>query len=204
MSSNTAGVRGGGVFLFTGKLTLSNVTVSGNTAALNGGGLDTNGGSAALTNVSITGNTAPYGGGLANYGGAVTVTNGTVSGNTATYGGGVDLADGTSTLTNVTIAGNSGTEGGALFTFQALSKTLTNTIVARQVKGGDISGPTGGSNYYGGSFALTNVTISGNSATTGGGLYIRPSFTETLSNTIVAGHSRKATPVASASPGATT
>ncbi len=131
------------------KLTLISCTISGNSATF-GGGLLIKG--ATLTNCVISNNTANAGGGL--YGGG-TLTNCTIAGNTAILGGGLF---GGGTLTNCTISNNSAQIGGGADLARSPS-TLTNTIVAGQKAGGDVSGKASGSNNLigtGGSGGLVN------------------------------------------------
>jgi fibronectin-binding autotransporter adhesin len=159
--------KGGGVYN-AGTLTLAGCTVSGNSAANDGGGLYNLQGAATLTGCTVSGNSASQGGGLTNYAGALTLTDCTVSGNRAVaLGGGLSTIDGVTTLIDCTVSGNSASNGGGLYTqnvsFLTLTDctvsgnsadnngggllvgyntatTLTNTIVAGQKSGGDITG----------------------------------------------------------------
>jgi hypothetical protein len=107
-----------------------------------GGGIATAGaGTSLLTNVTVSGNFAAFGGGLANVGGiAVSIY----------YR---DPTGGTATLRNVTVSGNSATTGGGLENRGTMA--LTNTIVAGNAGGADVSGAvTGANNLIGGDALL--------------------------------------------------
>src|SRR5207245_1693788 len=94
-------------------------------------------------NGTISGNTGGLGGGIWN-GGALILTNSTLSGNTAIrYGGGIFNLAGV-TLTNSTISGNSALVGGGISSMNGGGGSLTNTIVASQLSGGDCQISGGG------------------------------------------------------------
>ena len=167
---------------------------------------------ASLSGLTITGGSVTGGGGVFNLGTA-TLANCTVSGNSATYGGGL-ANQGTATLTECSVSGNSaGSDGGGLenegklyLTDSALCgdsavyyggglkngdgmATLTNVTVSGN------SAKSAGGIYLGGTAILNDCTVSGNAGTstsTGsvGGIYI--SGTATLNNTIVAGNTNPA------------
>jgi hypothetical protein len=136
-------------------LILQGSTVSGNTSTFAGGGvyLDPKYGS-TISGSTISGNTASQGGGLSIYGYSsrpahIEVSNTTISGNHATGGAGVDVTEikdaATVTIQSSTISGNQGgasSFGGGLL----------------------ING------YIYSDFELVDSTISGNSATSGGGV----------------------------------
>jgi parallel beta-helix repeat protein len=179
--NSSADGSGGGLWNNYGTVTLTNCTVSDNKAYYGAGGLDNGGKSTLnLANCSISGNSAgSYGGGLYN-GSAATLTDCTISGNSAADGGGLWNQLGTAILTNCTVSGNSAaSRGGGLYNggpnnsgTAALTSctvsgnsahtggggldntgtaTLTNTIVAGNPAGGDVSGPISGSdNLIGG------------------------------------------------------
>ena len=82
----------------------------------------------------------------------MTLTNSTVSGNTASdTAGGLYSSSGTTTLVNATVSANSApTGGGIVNAANTATLTLTNTIVAGQKAGGDVSGNfTGDHNLIG-------------------------------------------------------
>jgi parallel beta helix pectate lyase-like protein len=133
----------GGVYNYSGSVTIQKSTLSGNSAGQfgDGGGILVDGFKIpAFTTVSdstISGNSASgAGGGIASYYWSVTIVNSTISGNSAgDVGGGIA---GYVTIANSTISGNSaGTKGGGIFD----------------------------------SAHIRNSTFSGNSAGSGGGIY---------------------------------
>ena len=158
----------GGALLNSGKLVLTNCSVTGNTVfdGGNGGGL-ANYGTATLINCTVSGNSAgKNGGGLANYGTA-TLTNCTVSGNTAGKNGGGLFAVAPITLTNCSVSGNTASQGGGLYVHGAA--TLTDCALSSNTSsesGGGVLINNGKSTA-----ALTNCTLSGNTANGGGGVY---------------------------------
>lgn len=159
--SNNRGTQGGGIFnalaggaadLTPPSLTLNNVTLSSNTATSvslgEGGGGLFNGSLLSTNGVTITSNAAGYqGGGIyINSYFNVNLTNFLISNNTAIMGGGVsNEIDQLVSLNNGTISGN-----------------ISNCCDNGQPSGG------GGIVNYDGTMSLTDVTVSGNSATATG------------------------------------
>jgi parallel beta-helix repeat protein len=143
-SGNTAN-QGGGLDNDTSGLSLTGCTFSGNTAN-QGGGLFTYNGLNTLSGCTVSGNTAQNnGGGLYNgTGGYFTLTDCTVSGNTAQNNGGGVVSGymATTTLVNATVSGNTAKQGGGLYVTATRGGTVTlsNTIIAGQQSGGDITG----------------------------------------------------------------
>ncbi len=155
ISGNTAKIGAG---LYSGRtgssITLTNSTISGNTAGQQAGGLSNLSGTAVLTGCTVSTNSAPTGAGLSTRGAGntMTLTNSTVSGNTASdTAGGLYSSSGTTTLVNATVSANSApTGGGIVNAANTATLTLTNTIVAGQKAGGDVSGNfTGDHNLIG-------------------------------------------------------
>ena len=123
----------------TGKITLSDLTITGATATGNGGGLEDEQAGVKLTDDTFSNDSASSGGALEtqggntitgvtfvddsadNDGGAIdnngnfTATNDTFVGDTAGRGGGAISTDTGATIENDTFAGDSATTGGALF-----------------------------------------------------------------------------------------
>jgi parallel beta-helix repeat protein len=156
VSSNTAGRFGGGLNdtggqFQGGTLTLSEATVTGNSARL-GGGLYVAGTGVglSLTYSTVSGNTATVAGGGVYFrsSGTATLTNVTVTGNSAaTKGGALYLnGGGTAALTSATVTANSAGTGGGLYVNPGTTAALSDTIVADQTSGGDITGNYSGSN----------------------------------------------------------
>ena len=163
---------GGGIYNGTDQmLTLTGSTVSGVTQ---GAGI-VNGGTTMVTDSMIIGNTGGNAGGIHSsqiIGSILTVTGSTISGNTATVdGGGIRIADGgTLTVTDSTVSGNSAPVGGGIIILLSTA-TLLNVTVSDNTassRGGGIDILGSGDGAY--STSLTNVTISGNSSPTGGGI----------------------------------
>lgn len=183
----------------TTSLTVSGNNVSGVFVIVNG--------NVNISGITIRDGSAPGagGGGIGN-GGTLTLTEVAITGNSAYTGGGLYNL-GTATLTNVTLSGNSAlagpgggiySSGGSIaLTDSTLSEnsavsgggifngnlaTLTNVTIS----GNSATDGSGGGIYNAAGIVLTNVTLSGNSATgVGGGIFISGSIT-TLKNTIVA------------------
>ena len=125
--------------------------------------------SPVLSNISIVHGHCDSGGGIyCDYGSSPTLQNLTISNNFASYrGGGIYCGDGSSpTLLNLTISNNFASYGGGIFCYNS------NTIIQDVIISGNSSV------YYGGGIAwlifysgLSNVTITGNIAGQGGGIY---------------------------------
>jgi predicted outer membrane repeat protein len=100
-----------------GKLTLTNVSISGNTASCAGGAIYQQDGDLALTNVIISGNAASGdGGAIHQWYGATTLTNVTISGNRASNdGGGIYQSFGKLTWRNTIVARNEAETGSDLY-----------------------------------------------------------------------------------------
>ncbi len=188
---------GGGVANNNGTLTLTDCNVTGNTAGGSGGGIYESGGTLTLTDSTIVGNQATqYGGGLADLGagtgaaGTVTVTGGVVEDNFAGWAGGGVANFGQMTLTDVQISGNTAaSQGGGLAN---LAIEIVGQIGDLTLKSCTVSGNTvlsaklvylphsradgGGGGIFGqasAALALSNCTVSGNTAAgPGGGLYV--------------------------------
>ncbi len=129
INGNTA-YAGGGIYVYSGRVTLSGGQIVSNTAQ-NGGGVYINSGSATLSGGQIVSNTAHLGSGLYNYTGTLALVNSTVSGNHATVsGGGLFSQGGTSAFTYTTLASNTAVSGaGGINTIGGLV-LLQDTIVA--------------------------------------------------------------------------
>jgi len=169
-------IPGGGIFN-GGTMTITNSTVTHNTAGHGAGIYSHTGTTLNMTNVSVDDNLATSSGG---YGGGIYLSSGAgghqssmnldnvmVRFNTADYGAGIYfdyLAD--VTINNGNIYGNiAGISGGGIMDFGAANAVVTNTLVA-----GNQAGQWGGGIYIeSGEFAMTDSTISGNTAGTGAG-----------------------------------
>lgn len=150
---------GGGVFIYSGNLTLNNCTVAGNSAnnSCGGGGIYNNSGTVTVNNCTVAGNSANDswgGGGILNSAGTVTLNQCTLSGNSVNnseIGGGGIFNDGTVTINASTLSGNSADAcGGGIYNFGLES---------------------------GASLAINTSTLSGNSAGyEGGGIFNEGEF----------------------------
>jgi predicted outer membrane repeat protein len=138
-TDNRAANAGGAIYNL-GTLTVSNSTFSGNSADEfgAGGGAIANGGTLTVSNSTFDHNSAPGGGGgIRNEPfGALAVANSTFDHNDANQGGGIwNEAFAALTVTNSTFDHNGANQGGGILTCDTL--TITNTIVANSVSGGD-------------------------------------------------------------------
>ena len=137
---------GGGIYS-TGPLALTNVVVSGNSGGSAGGGIVIANSTLTLDSSTISGNVAGSGGGILNANSVVTITKSTVSGNTANGGGG-GLGEG----------------GG-------IENCGTLTIINSTISGNTASARGGGIYNCADAANLSFVTLSGNSAPDGGGIF---------------------------------
>ncbi len=170
VSFNSATTAGGGLYN-TGNLTLVATTIASNTVTgIDGmGGGIYNTGTVTMTAGSITANTAlnGKGGGIYNEGGLLfdvdSANAGTdVSGNKAQDGAGLYLAAGTVSFNNVSVKDNVATGmGGAVYSSIDLDLNDANiTITGNKAL-------TGGAIYTTAGLTLSNITVSGNTATNG-------------------------------------
>ena len=135
LSDNSAEEKGGGIGN-AGMMTVSNSTLSGNSATEDGGGIE-NADTMTVSNSTLLGNSAEDGGGIGNVG-TVTVINSTLSGNSADKDGGGIYNEGTATVSNNTLSSNSADEdGGGIYNAGAGSLTVSNSIIANSINGGD-------------------------------------------------------------------
>jgi predicted outer membrane repeat protein len=172
--NNTSGGGSGVVSLSQQRLTLTNCTIANNSGGGISGGIYADG-PVSLVNCTVTGNTAAEGGGLfiGSYG-SLSLTGCTIANNSATtYGGGIAAEPASIHLVASTISGNvAGQQGGGLYLpYVPSAATISDCTIAGN------SAATGGgissrSSYY--TLKIQSCTITGNSATTnGGGLYAK-------------------------------
>ena len=174
---------GGGMYSEEGNPTLTNVTFSGNRSGL-GGGMSSIRNSVKLTNVTFSGNRASYGGGMNTDESNATLTNVTFSNNVSMWNGGGLLSDGQITMTGVTFSGNDAVNDGGGWNSQFTYGVLTSVVFS----GNDAGTYGGGIKIDPFSTAmLTNITISGNRAPNGGGIW-NDSRDATIQNSIVWGN----------------
>jgi hypothetical protein len=171
---NNAEFDGGGIYNIVSNSTLINCIFSNNTGGPNtgygyGGGISNFYGDQTLIDCTISENIARVGGGVYSTGGYTTATNCTISNNSATGGGGMFNGYGGLTATNCTFSSNSSKNlGGGLYNFVDSNTIATNCTFSNN----------SASEFGGGIFNFSNIctfancTVSGNSAGTGGGIYI--------------------------------
>jgi hypothetical protein len=208
VDGNYTGLRGGGGIYNKGSLSLQGGTVDSNFIASQGyGGGILNRGSLSVQGSTISNNSA-FGGGTGGFGagiyssGPVNLVNGTIQNNSATFGGGGILLTGkvTDTIQNTRFLQNyAGASGGGLeLGFHATTYYPASSYPTLQMSGSAFSmnsAATDGGAVYDLSacpMTLTNCSISGNSATSGGGVAIVEgslSFTQTLQNCIISNNS---------------
>lgn len=165
---NGAGDDGGAIAISGGVLSVNNSIISDNDALDEiAGGILMNGGTATLVDTTVSRNSSAFGGGIFNEGGDLTLLNSTVSHNntdqefqTILGGSGIVNDGGTLLVSNSTISENSsiGSTGGGIYNRGISPATAT----------------------------IVNSTLSGNSATFGGGIFNADSSTLHLQNTIIA------------------
>lgn len=192
---NVAENNGGGISFGTtapGTLTLINSTVISNLAVA-GGGLY-NGPDGTVTGLlsSIRGNTAILdGGGIANSEGRVRLENSTLQENTAgDRGGGVFNADGVISVTHSTLNDNMAGYGGGYY-HEAFFAPVRSQVENSTLSANTAITSGGGIFVEHGTLLVTNGTIYGNGAPTGGGVFRNDGSavagTIRVSNTIIAG-----------------
>ena len=171
--NNHAGVRGGGIFMMGGTVTLQGVLIENNTAE-SGGGLHSNYGNLIIRDSRIQNNQANTSGGLDLFVPNVIISDGTVieGNNAAENSGGIGLVeDPTVSIENSMIINNqSGEEGGGIGpTGSPYHPTVT--INNSTVSGNTAAFLGGGVYINSGEWQIHNSTISGNIAAEGGGIY---------------------------------
>ena len=200
-------------------VTIEGLTITGG-SDVNGGGIYDEGGSGfTLRDVVLTGNAAvgAYGGGLYSTG-DVTLVDTVVSNNTASFEGGGVYVKGNLVMEGSTISGNSGDSGGGAWVKGDISITTStfDNNTSNGCGGGLYSAVSNGTvtitdstfsnnssdNRYGGAIdidngyntvVIANTTITGNSATVGGGLHLDGYNTVTLAQDTIVGNDSTST-----------
>ena len=207
--SNGSATNGGGVYAFSGTLTITNSVISGNSSSEDGGGIYVApNASLIITNSSVVDNSTPsslsssssyHGGGIdASSNSTVTIDNSVISGNSSDNGGGVCVAPNASLIiTNSSVVDNFTPSsytayshyGGGILAYHNSTVTIDNSVISNNSSkfGGGVFGASDST------ITITNSTISGNSASSyGGGVFADSSDYEdsrcaaNLYNTIVA------------------
>jgi hypothetical protein len=158
--SNTGHDCGGGLCLVNSEATLSNNIIAYNTAASFGGGLCLVDSGATLSGNSVVRNSAgDFGGGLSLWRGNATLGGNAIISNTADAGGGLLIEGGDTMLSNNVVADNrANSEGSGLCIWGAHSHLLHTTIARNS--GGDGSGlRVDGSGTRYSSVVLTNTVL---------------------------------------------
>lgn len=186
LTNNRASDQGGGLRNRRGDVTLSRVVVSGNTART-GGGVWNQDTAAVLdiTDSNFSQNTSDNrdGGAIYNDRGTVTIDTSTFDNNASVRdGGAIYTRRGRLSITRTTLNGNAaGRDGGGLWT-RDTNSTLTNVTLSGNSAPGDDGG---GIRAQGGTVQLNSTTLTGNSAGSGGGIFVENNSVR-LFNTIVA------------------
>lgn len=166
---------GGGIVLYNStNVTLSNIVVSNNYASNAGGGIYVEGGNTTIQNGSFANNsTNANGGGLYLTSGTLTVSGSTFTDNYAdSSGGGLYQYGGTLTMTTSHFSGNVGSYGGGLTQASGGTGTITNSsFISNIAQDVYTVGGEGGGIHQSGRLNLTDVTIAGNVARTGAGVF---------------------------------
>ena len=129
-----------------------------------------------ISGVTIQNGVAGSGGGIRNLSGTLALRNCIISGNEATTGGGINNFVGTVTITNSTVSHNTAVyQGGGI---NSTSGTLD--LEGSTVRGNKVD-VAGGGIYSLGNLTIISSTISGNTATWGGGIHAGGTATITAS-----------------------
>ncbi|GGA16075.1 DUF4347 domain-containing protein [Okeania sp. KiyG1] len=186
----TSAPSGGGIFNYSGTVSISNSTISGNSATYGGGGIVNIYGSASISNSTISGNFAFSGGGILNsVDSTASISNSIISGNFANFpnvgsGGGISN-DGTAIISDSTISGNSADDdGGGIENLDGTAIINDSTISGNSADNGG-----GISNLFSGTVSISDSIISGNSANNGGGIYNKLNSTLSISDSTISGNS---------------
>ena len=194
---NGAAGSGGGISAGSGELTLKNVAVTHNVTTDgvfgNGGGIFGSSASAVvLDNATIANNHAGSGGGITSVG-SLTIIGGSIADNLADdNGGGLNFGGASLLIERATFTGNTAAGdgyGGGLFLSGPAGTTYTirNSTITDNTAAGGFSG---GLHNQGDNFLnLTNVTISGNTASGSAAMTTSGHATSVLTNVTIAANS---------------
>jgi predicted outer membrane repeat protein len=187
---------GGAIFSTGGSLTLNSVNVTNNTAANQGGGLASRNDTISITNSTFSNNSTPIfldlSGGAANFLDSTTsIINSTFSANSTRSGGAIVFARGTHFISGSTFSANNATlRCGGIANETATLRVFNSTISGNTVTG-ESAQPTsgfGGGICNSGDLTLRNVTVTSNTAVSGGGIIAQSRGTLDFGNSIVAGN----------------
>jgi uncharacterized repeat protein (TIGR01451 family) len=180
---------GGGMFVFSAPVVISNCQIYGNDGGGFGGGVYLWLSAATLSKNSITANTADGGAGLSLQESPATLAANVITANTASvYGGGVLASQSNVTLQGNTIHNNySGGIGGGAFLYYG------GTLISNTVSANTAQGEGGGLFVYHSNTVLSgNAIVSNTTAVSGGGLYLEWNNEVTLFRNLIGGNSASA------------
>ena len=178
IDSNSADADGGALRMYTyAKLNLKGTDLTNNTSGVYGGAIFASYAEIVMEAGNISGNTAVAGGGIMMQTKSDMILNGgAISGNTAGTSGGAGIyvsSNTTFTMNDGVISGNKTEARGGGIYFLRAEATLNGGVIEKNE-----SGNTGGGlNVSGTTLEINKITISGNSANEGGGLYINRTST---------------------------
>ena len=158
---------GAGIYHEAGTTTISNSTVSGNHSLEDGGGMFVDDGALSIIDSAFVDNTAVGGGGgIYGFGdAALTITGSAFANNSAEYGGGIRKTFFTSQIweiKNSSFYGNSASETGGAINFDEVLSPGTSVFTHLTITGNSAS--SGGNLHIdGGSLSLRNSIVYGNS-----------------------------------------
>ena len=192
-SGNKAGVDGGGLYFSGSNMSITSSTFDGNEATGSGGGLYVSGSNNTFDALTFTNNVAGANGGgvsFASAGKQKAMTNLTLDGNVATgFGGGIYFAGANTTFENLTLTGNKANAGAGMYATSSVNLTnatitgneatgegggirLNGGVVVNALIADNVAGTEGGGvRLYGSGSKWYNVTIAGNTAADGAGIF---------------------------------
>lgn len=207
ITGNESGI-GGGIMNIDGDVIASDTTIDGNTAGTGGGvyhDAATGAASLALHGVTLTNNTATApdgGGGVFAHHGSVAIEGSTINSNSATSGPGgglvLDSDDAAMVIDSSTLSRNAAATngGGIACPGDGNAIAVTRSTIDHNLASGD------GGGIWGAALAATTIlksTISSNTGTRGGGVYVRA---QTATSVLSLLHSTIAFNIASTASGA--
>lgn len=184
----------GGGIASSGSLTVNDSVITENDAGDDGGGIAISGGLLSVKNSAIINNRAldEAAGGILMNGGTATILNTTVSGNISAIGGGIFNGGGELKVLNSSVINNNTDQefqtglGGAGIVNIGGTLVVSNTTISNNSSIGSTGGGIYNTSFDSGTVTLLNSTLSGNSATFGGGIFNGESSTLHVQNTIIA------------------
>lgn len=215
ITGNRAAKHGGGL-LTSGtnpNVKLSGVIISFNTAGDRGGGMLADKGTITMTDGVISGNTAKYGGAIRGAKSTVNIYGGIIKNNKAGDGGAFYTIETTMDIQNITISGNEADISGGCMAFGTRSHITMKNVTVENNKSSNYAGGIllqgtdpvltmtgctvknniagiygGGIAAYRGTLIGKDITISGNTANYGGGLYTGRATEVKLTNYNITGN----------------